>query len=127
MTRLISRLLLAGLIATVIPGCKSDKPDEPPPVKTIRDQSADTAFQSFMGMLLKAIDRKDKVKLAQLMSPDFGYSYPDGEGIEGAFKYWDQNNLWPQLRATAAAGFAPAGAYMVAPPEFAIRASEYQG
>lgn len=126
MLRTLATVLLPILLLSLTAGCKSNE-DPEPPVKTIRDQSSDVTFQSFRGILMRALQNRDKNKLAELMLPDFGYHYPDGEGIAGAFAYWDKENLWPELLATAQTGFSPAGAYMVAPPEFANAGPEYSG
>lgn len=124
-------LFFTGVLALGLAGCKTGKEKEEEPVKTIRNQTGDPSFSAFRNILNRAIERRDKKMLAQLMVSDFGYflqeGQPEGVGIPGAFAYWDQHNLWPVLQQTSQLGYLPAGDYMVAPPEFALQGNTFQG
>lgn len=63
-----------------------------------------------------------------MMTPNFGYKLnPPLEG-EGVFKYWDQENLWPEVDGILSETFVKGeGDYMVAPPQFADKALNYDG
>jgi hypothetical protein len=63
----------------------------------LRDESTDVDFQAFVTRLRKAVATRDLNTLASMMTTNFGYRInPDAEG-EGVFKYWDEQNLWPEL------------------------------
>ena len=101
-------------------------PKKPQPT-TLKDQNGDQAFQSFLSRLRQAIRAHDVDAIAGLMTTDFGYLYPDGEG-KGVFEYWDKNNVWPELELVMKEHFVPKGdAYMVAPAEFARDPEHYSG
>ena len=132
---------LAALVSLPFSGCKtldekekqdaaSTKPKTPPPT-TLRDQSGDVAFQSFLNRLRGAINNHDVETLASMMTEQFGYSYEAGGEGAGVFKYWDENNVWPELRLVVNEAFVPSGKnYMVAPREFAAqtnRSEPYTG
>ena len=73
------------------------------------------------------MNHHDTDALASMMTSDFGYRLdPPGEG-DGVFAYWDQNNIWPELELVLKERFIPKGGYMVAPPEFIINPSAYNG
>ena len=98
---------------------KKDKPKPP----TIADQNGDVSFQSVLARLREAVARHDVPMVASLMTPDFGYlmdPIPGDTGSgDGVFKYWDKNNLWPELNLIIREKFVPFGNYMVAPSQFA--------
>ena len=127
-------------------GCKTTAPDEKPkttadaaattkkrtpPPPTIPDQSADVAFQSFLGRLRKAVAAHDLPAVAELMTADFGYllepTATDSGSGQGVFAYWDQNNVWPELELLLRDRFVPYANFMVAPPEFAAQEGNYHG
>lgn len=138
---LLSPTLLTGC-PTTSPGDRSDpaaktkqadakpKPKKPP-TPSIKDQSGDTAFLSFMGRLRKAAAAHDAEFLATLMTPDFGYllepTAEDTGSGRGAFTYWERNNLWPELELVLRERFVPYGNFMVSPPEFAVEEGNYKG
>lgn len=99
----------------------------PPLVTTLPDQNGDQAFQAFLSRLRQAIHAHDVDTIASMMTTDFGYRYPDGEG-KGVFEYWDQNNVWPELELIMKERFVPNGdRYMVAPAEFVTNSDNYSG
>lgn len=87
----------------------------------------DIDFDAFVGRLRKAAAAHDVQTLASMMASDFGYRLnPEGSG-EGVFKYWDEQGLWPELQGILSEKFAKKGDYMVAPPQFANPALNYDG
>ena len=132
-------ILCAGL---VLCGCPKT-PDEDqtkkpavtatpkPMVNKLKDQSGDIAFQSFINRLRQVIAAHDVDTLAGMMTTDFGYVLEPPQEGAGVFKYWDENNLWPELQMTVKERFVPFGddahVYMVAPAEFAASATSYTG
>ena len=94
---------------------------------TLPDQNGDQSFQGFLSRLRQAIRAHDVETIASMMTTDFGYKYPDGEG-KGVFEYWDQNNIWPELELVMKERFVPNGdRYMVAPAEFVTNPDNYSG
>ena len=136
----VNHLFLCLLAASVFgaTGCLTtpDTPDtkhpaatttKKPEPTTLKDQNGDQSFLAFLGRLRQAIRAHDVDTLASMMTTDFGYLYPDGEG-KGVFEYWDQNNVWPELELVIKERFVPKGnAYMVAPAEFATDPEHYSG
>ncbi len=64
-----------------------------------------------------------------MMTPDFGYKLnPPMEG-DGVFKYWDEQNLWPELEGILSESFVKSedGNYMIAPPQFVDKSLHYDG
>jgi hypothetical protein len=93
----------------------------------LRDEVSDVDFQAFVGRLRKAAAAHDMTTLASMMTPTFGYKLePKLEG-EGVFKYWDDENIWPELEGILSEKFVKKGDYMVAPPQFADPALNYDG
>jgi hypothetical protein len=93
----------------------------------LRDENTDVDFQAFVGRLRKAAADHDMNTLASMMTPTFGYKIdPKMEG-DGVFKYWDQENLWPELEGILSEKFVKKGEYWVAPPQFADPALNYDG
>jgi hypothetical protein len=123
---------LLVLVALSLTGCppkdpNNKKPGKKPPLM----ESSEIDFQSFVGILRKAVKARDLVTLSQMMASDFGYrmkteTEPEGSG-SGAFQYWDQNNLWPELEGILSERFVKKGNFMVAPPQFADDTSGYDG
>ena len=91
------------------------------------EEPTDIDFDAFVGRLRKAAAAHDMQTLASMMTSDFGYRLnPEGSG-EGVFKYWDEQGLWPELQGILSEKFAKKGEYMVAPPQFANPALNYDG
>jgi len=90
-----------------------------PVANPVPDMSGDVSFQSFVGRVREAVAKRNMQLLASMMTSNFGYRIePVGEG-PGVFQYWDENGLWNELQLVLGERFAPNGAYMVAPPQFA--------
>ena len=94
----------------------------------LREENTDVDFQAFVGRLRKAVSAKDVNTIATMMTPNFGYKLnPPLEG-EGVFKYWDQENLWPELEGILSENFVKGdNDFMVAPPQFADKSLNYDG
>jgi len=92
------------------------------------EASCDVDFQAFVGRLQKAVAAHDMNMLASMMTKNFGYKLnPPMEG-EGVFKYWDEENLWPELEGILSEKFVKGDAeFMVAPPQFADKSLNYDG
>ena len=135
MRKLATLLLFIALAFTACrsPG-KRDKAKTPEQVKKEHEQgqeSADQDFQAFVGRLRGAVAARDMNTIAQMMTPDFAYvmgATPDQDRKgEGVFQYWDENGLWPELEGILSEKFVKKDDYMVAPPQFANPAIEYDG
>ena len=61
-------------------------------------EDTDVDFEAFVGRLRKAAAAHDVTALAGMMTTDFGYSLKPVKSGDGVFKYWDDNNLWPDWR-----------------------------
>jgi hypothetical protein len=131
--RIITFVLL--LFALALGGCKTASQKEKAKQEALkkkakaelRDESGDVDFQAFIGRLRKAAAAHDTKSLTEMMTPDFGYKLnPEASGT-GVFKYWDDNNLWPELEGILSEKFVKKGAYMVAPPQFADESLNYDG
>ncbi len=95
----------------------------------LRDDSSDVDLQAFIGRLRKAVTSHDMNTIASMMTSNFGYKLnPPMEG-EGVFKYWDEQNLWPELEGILSEKFVKSedGEFMVAPPQFADKSLHYDG
>jgi hypothetical protein len=93
----------------------------------LREESSDVDFQAFVGRLRKAVATHDVNTLAGMMTSDFGYSLNPEKSGEGVFKYWDEQNLWPELDGILSEKLVKKGDYMVAPPQFANESLNYDG
>src|SRR4051812_20138358 len=100
--RIVASILL--LLAIGFSGCKSpsktDKEKKAALTKKTKAnlrEDSDVDFEAFVGRLKKAVAAKDMTTLAGMMTPDFGYSLKPEKAGEGVFKYWDDQNLWPEL------------------------------
>ena len=129
----IAFVFLIGALA--LGGCdifKSKKQDKKPAVDKrakadLREENADVDFQAFVGRLKQAVSAHDVNTLAGMMTEDFGYGInPDRSG-DGVFKYWDENNLWPELEGILTEKFAKKGDFWVAPPQWADPTLSYDG
>ncbi len=130
--RILASILL--LLAIGFSGCKSA-------AKTDKDKKAalnkktkanlredtDVDFEAFVGRLKKAIAAHDTAVLATMMTTDFGYSLKPEKSGEGVFKYWDDQNLWPELDGILTEKFVKKKDFMVAPPQFADESLNYDG
>jgi hypothetical protein len=117
------------LSAAFLSGCPMPgKKAKPTPGKkeTMKDQNGDTSFQAFLGRLRKAVETKDRVVLASMMAPDFGYRWDRGPEGETPFAYWDRNKLWGTLAALMRENWGPHEGFMVVPPQFA-QSDSYPG
>lgn len=131
------RILTTVLALAVCSGCfKDDKKaakkrgddkyqTDKPPVPT-KDQSADMTFQSFVGHLKIAVQRRDTAMLSSMMAPNFGYRWDNAPEGEDPFTYWDKNNLWPELAALMNERWVPYDGFMVVPAQLSID-TEYRG
>jgi hypothetical protein len=91
------------------------------------EEATDVDFQAFVGRLRKAVAAHDVHTLASMMTPDFGYRLEPEASGEGVFQYWDERGLWPELQGIMSEKFVKKGEYMVAPPQFANPALNYDG
>jgi hypothetical protein len=124
---LISALAFGGCDAF-----KSKKPDKKPAVNKrakaeLREENNDVDFQAFVGRLKKAVSAHDVNTLAGMMTEDFGYSLNPEKSGDGVFKFWDENNLWPELDGILTEKFAKKDDYWVAPPQWADSTLNYDG
>jgi hypothetical protein len=123
-------LLAIGLSGCQTPSQKEKEKKAALKKKTkaeLREESSDVDFQAFLGRLRKAVAAHDVNTLAGMMTPDFGYSLNPEKSGEGVFKYWDEQNLWPELDGILSEKFVKKGDYMVAPPQFANESLNYDG
>ena len=93
----------------------------------LREESSDVDFQSFIGRLRKAVAAHDMNTLAGMMTRDFGYNLKPEMSGDGVFKYWDEQNLWPELDGILSEKFVKKGDFMVTPPQFADESLNYDG
>ncbi|PYK71127.1 MAG: hypothetical protein DME42_11420, partial [Verrucomicrobia bacterium] len=127
---------LAGVLlslALVTGGCKNPpkketaKPETKPAKVKPGQESTDVDFDGFVSRLRKAVAARDMSTIAQMMTSDFGYSLNPEKSGDGVFRYWDENNLWPELEGILSEGFVKKQEYMVAPPQFADPSLNYDG
>jgi hypothetical protein len=131
--KIVAFILLACAVAFV--GCKAPRKfhAEKKPATTKKapakpvEESSDVDFQAFVGRLRKAVAEHDAATLKSMMTDDFGYRLiPEASG-SGVFQYWDDQGLWPELQGILSEKFAKKGDFMVAPPQFANPALNYDG
>jgi hypothetical protein len=127
---LLSLLLVAAFACT---GCHTEKDKlkrealKKKAKADLREENKDVDFQAFVGRLRKAAAAHDTDALASMMTPDFGYRLnPEGSG-GGVFRYWEEQNLWPELDGILSEKFVKKGDYMVSPPQFADESLHYDG
>jgi hypothetical protein len=132
----LASLLLVFAIA--LTGCKSAakrKKDREAAAQTKKELEAtanpDVDFQAFIGRLRKAVAARDMNTIASMMTPDFAYVMGDSPDQdrkgEGVFQFWDENGLWPELEGILSEKFVAKDDFMVAPPQFANPALDYDG
>jgi hypothetical protein len=132
--RVVAAIFL--LFALALGGCKTpskaDKAKKEALNKktkaNLREESGEVDFQAFVGRLRKAAAEKDMNTLASMMTSNFGYKLnPPMEG-DGVFKYWDEQNLWPELDGILSEKFVKGDDdFMIAPPQFADKSLHYDG
>lgn len=91
------------------------------------EMSQDVAFQSFLGRLRSAVAKRDRVALAGMMAPNFGYRWDPAMSGETPMEYWDQNNLWPELENVLSQTFVTKDGYLISPPAFVANPEGYSG
>lgn len=96
-----------------------------------RPENSEIDFQAFLGRLRKAVSAHDANTIASMMTEDFAYVMgatpeQDRKG-EGVFKYWDENNLWPEIEGILSEKFVQKGDFWVAPAQFADESLNYDG
>lgn len=96
------------------------------------EESEDADFDAFVSRLRKAVAARDLSTIAGMMTPDFGYALNPERSGDGVFKYWDENNIWPELNGILSEKFVKKynpdkSYYMVAPPQFADSSLNYNG
>jgi hypothetical protein len=122
------RCLSALLVICLLTGCPVERKDKKKAkAGELKDQSGDIAFQSFVGRLRTAVDRKDTAMLASLMTPDFGYRWDTPPPGEDPFSYWERTRAWGELSRLLRAQWVPYDGYMVVPPQFADNPENYGG
>jgi hypothetical protein len=132
--RIIASLLLA--FAVILTSCQT--PSEKEKVKQAalkkkakanlrEEESGDVDFQAFVGRLRKAAAKRDTETLKSMMTDDFGYKLEPAMSGFGAFEYWEQQGLWPELDGILSEKFVKYKGYMVAPPQFADPSLNYDG
>src|SRR3982074_3284994 len=136
----MKKIVFVLLIGTVVfGGCdtsNSQKLDKKPATKDrakaeLREENSDVDFQAFIGRLRKAVAAHDVNAIAGMMTEDFAYVLGKTPGEdrkgEGVFKYWDENNLWPELEGIMTERFVKKDDFWVAPPQFADPTLNYDG
>jgi hypothetical protein len=115
---LLTSFLLSAFLTT---GCfeRKEPKDKVRKGAPTKDQSGDVAFQSFVGRLQIAVQRRDLQTLSALMVPNFGYRWDDAPPGENAFMYWDRNNLWGELASLVKTRWVPYDGFMVVPAQLA--------
>jgi len=126
------------VVAVALSGCKSPwkKKKEEEATKTKKEvatseEGSEVDFTAFVGRLRKAVQAHDLEAVAGMMTTDFAFVMgaapeQDRKG-EGVFQYWDENGLWPELEGILSEKFVKKGEFMVAPPQFANTAIDYDG
>lgn len=135
MKKLAFVLLIAALSLSGCDLFKSKKSDKKPAAKkpdvNLREENSDVDFQAFVGRLKKAVAAHDVNAIASMMTEDFAYVLgktpaEDRKG-DGVFKYWEENNLWPELEGIMTERFVKKDDFWVAPPQFADPTLNYDG
>jgi len=127
--------VLALVLVLPVTSCKSTAKKEQTRKQTTKktakvspaQESTDVDFDAFIVRLRKAVAARDMDTIASMMTPDFGYSLNPERSGEGVFKFWDENNIWPELQGVLAEKFVKKQDYMVAPPQFADPSLNYDG
>lgn len=129
-------VVLLFACAVGLAGCKAPRKfhEQKTPAKTAKktpekpvEESSDVDFQAFVGRLRKAVASHDVATLKTMMTEDFGYRLSPEASGSGVFQYWDDQGLWPELQGILSEKFVKKGDFMVAPPQFANPALNYDG
>jgi hypothetical protein len=130
--RLFAIVLLAMIVS--LASCTSSSKKQPgaqaqkKAAKTTPSQeNTDVDFDAFIQRLRKAVAAHDLNTIAAMMTPDFGYSLNPERSGDGVFKFWDENNIWPEVEGVLAEKFVKKQDYMVSPPQFADPSLNYDG
>ncbi|HEY6154621.1 MAG TPA: hypothetical protein VIW07_12845 [Candidatus Udaeobacter sp.] len=132
--RIFAVLLLACSVGLV--SCKAPRKfhEQKTSAKTAKktpekpaEESSDVDFQAFVGRLRKAVASHDVATLKTMMTDDFGYRLSPEASGSGVFQYWEDQGLWPELQGILSEKFVKKGDFMVAPPQFASPALNYDG
>ncbi|MEO5720919.1 MAG: hypothetical protein ABIR71_05535 [Chthoniobacterales bacterium] len=136
MRKLTFFFLLGALLFSGCGSLSNNKKKKPTPANAKKEEakleeSSDVDFQAFIGRLRGAVQARDFNSIASMMTTDFAYlmgstAEQDRKG-EGVFQYWDENGLWPELEGILSEKFVKKEDFMVAPPQFANPAVEYDG
>src|SRR5215210_2450936 len=119
MRRIACFLLLLALFTTGCGSSRKKREKEKPAAQTKQEkgkppeESSDQDFAAFVGRLRKAVQARDMKTLAEMMTTVFAYE--------------DEHGLWPELQGIVDEKFVKKDDYMVAPPQFANSALEYEG
>jgi len=132
--KIVASILL--VLAVALAGCKTAAQKEKAKNAelnkkaklNLREENNDVDFQAFVSRLRKAVTAHDVDMLKTMMTDDFGYNLnPEMSGQAGVFKYWEEQDLWPELDGILSEKFVKKGAFMVAPPQFADPSVNYDG
>src|SRR3954447_25177477 len=133
MRKIAILLLLCALAFTGCSSASKKKKDATAQTKkdAVQQDATDQDFEAFLGRLRKAVQAHDAHTIASMMTPDFAFvmgssAAQDRKG-EGVFQYWDDNGLWPELEGILSEKFVKKDDFMVAPPQFANPAIDYDG
>ena len=123
------RILLIVFLgfAFVVGGCQTPQQKKEKLRQTELKKKAKADLQAFLGRLRKAVAKRDVEMLKSMMTEDFGYKLEPPLSGPGAFQYWEQENLWPELDGILSERFVKKGDFMVAPPQFADPSLNYDG
>jgi hypothetical protein len=127
---MVFRFLSVVLATALLAGCPNERENPKKKAKAAdptKDQSGDVAFQSFVGRLRVAAEKRDKQMLASMMAPDFGWRWETPAPGEDPFSYWDSKHSWGELAQLMRAQWVPYDGYMVVPPAFAANPDSYGG
>jgi hypothetical protein len=125
--------IIVAVAVVAVSGCSSTPKKQPhkPQKKTAKitpdQENTDVDFDAFILRLRKAVAARDLNTIASMMTTDFGYSLNPELSGDGVFKYWDDNNIWPELEGILAEKFVKKQDYMVSPPQFADPSLNYDG
>jgi hypothetical protein len=108
-------------------GKKKKKKGEEEDRPAMKNMADDTSFQSFVGILKKAVERRDFATISSMMVSGFGYRWDTPPSGDNVFAYWDRNQLWNELALVLNEEFAPKEGFMVAPRAFAEDPINYRG
>ncbi|MBA2242219.1 MAG: hypothetical protein H0W04_04940 [Chthoniobacterales bacterium] len=136
MKRVACFLLLLALASSGCGSFRKKSKTSPAQTKTKEqatpgEENPDQDFAAFVGRLRKVVRARDAHALAEMMTQDFAYVMggtpeTDRKG-DGVFQFWEEHGLWPELEGIVNEKFVKKDDFMVAPPQFADPAVEYEG